>query len=119
MTKEPICLLKTAVATVTHRGTQVDANILFDEGSQCSFAAQTLIDKLNLQPQQTETIQFSTFGSTNPQVKKMTVASLQVITKSGKPILITVLIVPSIATPLENTVETYALTNSPHLKGLE
>ena len=119
LTKEPICLLKTAVATVTHRGTQADANILFDEGSQRSFATQTLIDKLNLQPQQIETIHLSTLGSTNPQVKEMNVASLKVITKSGTPILITVLIVPSIATPLENTVETSTLTNLPHLKGLE
>ena len=119
LTKEPICLLKTAVATVAHEGTQVDANILFDEGSQRSFATQILIDKLRLQPHQTELIQLSTFGSPNPQVKKLNVASLQVITKSGTPISITVLIVPSIATPLENTVETSCLTDLPHLKGLQ
>jgi len=119
LTKEPIRLLKTAVATVTHGGTQVDANIVFDEGSQHSFATQTLIDKLHLRPQQTETIQLSTFGSTNSQIKRMNVASLQVITKSGTPISITVLIVPSIATPLENMVETSTLTDLPHLKGLE
>jgi len=47
------------------------------------------------------------------------VANLQVITTSGIPIPISVLIVPSIATPLENTVETSLLTNLPHLKGLQ
>ena len=112
-------MLKTVVATVAHEGTQVDANILFDESSQRSFATQILIDKLRLQPHQTELIQLSTFGSPNPQVKKLNVASLQVITKSGTPISITVLIVPAIATPLENTVETSCLTDLPHLKGLQ
>ena len=42
LTSEPICLLKTAVATVANKSTQVDANILFDEGSQRSFATQAL-----------------------------------------------------------------------------
>ena len=55
LTSEPICLLKTAVATVANKSTQVDANILFDEGSQRSFATQVLIDKLQLQPHQTVT----------------------------------------------------------------
>jgi len=77
----------------------VDANILFDEGSQRSFATQLLIDKLQLQPHRTESVQLSTFGSTNLDVNKLKVANLQVITTSGTPISISVLIVLSIATP--------------------
>jgi len=119
MTNEPICLLKTVVASVSHECTQVDANILSCEGSQHSFATQFLIDKLQLQPHQTESVQLSTFGSTNSHVKKLKVANLQVITTSGTPITVSILIVPSIATPLENTVETSLLTNLPHLKGLQ
>ena len=83
LTNEPVCLLKTAVATVAHERTKIDANVLFDEGSQHSFEAPMLIDKLQLQPQQMESVQLSTFGATNPQVKKLNVASLQMITKSG------------------------------------
>ena len=90
LTSEPICLLKTAVATVANERTQVDANILFDEGSQRSFATQALIDKLQIQPHLTETIQLSAFGSTNPQVKKLDVATLQVITTTGTHAPITV-----------------------------
>jgi len=108
-----------AVATFSHKGTQVDANILFDEGSQCSFATQLLIDKLQLQLYWIESVQLSTFRLTSSQVKKLKVADLQVITKSGTPISISVLIVPFIATPLENTVETSLLTNLPHLKVLQ
>ena len=119
LTSEPICLLKTAVATVANKSTQVDANILFNEGSQCSFATQTLIDKLQLQPHQTEMIQLSAFGSTNPQVKKLNVTNLQLITNTGTPVAINVLIVPSIATPLENTVKTPLLKDLPYLRGLQ
>lgn len=118
LTSKPICLLKTAVATVANESTQVDANILFDEGSQHSFVTQALIDKLQIQPHLTETIQLSAFGSTNPQVKKLNMATLQVITTTGIHVPITVLIVPSIATPLENTVKTSILTQLPYLNGL-
>jgi len=52
-------------------------------------------------------------------VKNLNVASLQVITKSGTRISINVLIVPSIATPLESTVETTTLANLSYLKGLQ
>ena len=119
LTSEPICLLKTAVAVVANKSNQVDANILFDEGSQRSFATQVLIDKLQLQPLQTETIQLSAFGSTNPQMKKLNVANLQVITNTGTSTSITVLVVPSIATPLENIMKTSVLTHLPYLKGLQ
>ena len=93
--------------------------ILFDEGSQRSFATQVLIDKLQLQSHQTEMIQLSAFGPTNPQVKKLDIANLQVIANTGTPISITVLIVPSIAIPLENTVKTSILTHLSYLKGLQ
>jgi len=112
LTNEPICLLKTAVATVTNESTRVHSNILSDKGSQHSLV---LIDKLQLQPHQTEAVQLSTFGSTNPQVKKLNVTTLQVITTTGTPISVNVLIVP-IATLLENTLETSILTDLPHLR---
>ena len=78
-----------------------------------------LIDKLQLQPHHTEAIQLSAFGTTNPQVKELNVANLQVITNTVMTISITVLIVPSIATPLENTVKTSTLSQLSYLKGLQ
>ena len=64
-------------------------------------------------------IQLSAFGSTNPQVKKLNVTNLQLITNTGTPVAINVLIVPSIATPLENTVKTPLLKDLPYLRGLQ
>ena len=52
-------------------------------------------------------------------MKKLNVANLQVVTNTGTPISITVLIVPSIATSLENSVKTSVLTHLPYLKGLQ
>ena len=43
-------LLKTAVATVMSVDREAEANILFDEGSQCSFLTQDLADALSLTP---------------------------------------------------------------------
>lgn len=67
------------MATVTNESTQVDANVLFDEGSfatQALIAAQALINKLQVQLNLTEIIRLSPFGSTKPQVKKLNVATL-------------------------------------------
>ena len=64
-------------------------------------------------------IQLSAFGSTNPQVKKLNVTNLQLITNTGTPVAINVLVVPSIATPLENTVKTPLLKDLPYLRGLQ
>lgn len=47
--KTPICLLKTAVATVTAGDRHVRANILFDDGAQRSFVTQKLANSLKLE----------------------------------------------------------------------
>ncbi len=60
------CLLKTAISTVSLANQRVVANILFDEGAQCSFITCELADKLNACPQQTKDIQISTFGGAQP-----------------------------------------------------
>ena len=64
------CLLKTAVPTVTSGRIEARANILFDEGSQCTFITKELADILSLQPQHQEDICLSAFGSTHPLNKK-------------------------------------------------
>ena len=112
-----ICILKTAVATVSAEGTYVEANILFDEGSQRSFITKSLADCLTLQPHGTEELSISTFGTRTSHVNKLDVATIYLHTISGQPIPLTVLIVPTIAAPLQNRSKK-PLTNFPHLKGL-
>ena len=112
-----ICILKTAVATVSAEGTYVEANILFDEGSQRSFITKSLADCLTLQPHGTEELSISTFGTQTSHVNKLDVATIYLHTISGQPIPLTVLIVPTIAAPLQNRSKK-PLTDFPHLKGL-
>ena len=112
-----ICALKTAVATVSAEGTSVDASILFDEGSQRSFITKSLADCLMLQPHGTEELSISTFGTQTSHVSKLDVTKIHLHTISGQSIPLTVLIVPTIAAPLQN-LNKKPLTDFPHLKGL-
>ena len=93
------------------------ANILFDEGSQCTFLTQELADTLSLQPQHQEDICLSAFGSTHPLNKRMKVAHINIKTSSGALLPISVLVVPTITTPLRNTVK-LNVTQLPHLREL-
>ena len=101
-----VCLLKTAIATITMADSEAEANILFDEGSQRSFLTQDLADLLLLQSHTTENICLSSFGAKRPLNKRMEVASINMKTRTGGLIPISVLIVPTIATPLRNTTKT-------------
>ena len=110
-------LLKTAVATVMSVDRETEANILFDEGSQCSFLTQDLADALSLTPHHQEDICLSAFGSTHPLNKRMKVACVNIKSRTGELVPISALIVPTIATPLRNAVKLNT-TQLPHLSGL-
>ena len=112
-----VCLLKTAIATVVHKGVQTRANILFDEGSQRSFLSQRLANNLAIRPYQKETIHLSSFGTNHPFTKIMEVTQIQIKTRNGQLPPLSTLITPTIATPLRNTAST-SITNLTHLKGL-
>ena len=112
-----VCLLKTAVATISSTHSETETNILFDEGSQRSFLTRDLADTLSLQPSRKEDICISSFGAKPPLNQKMEVASINLKTKSGKLIPLSVLVVPDIAVPLKN-VTNEKVTQLPHLKGL-
>ena len=116
-TKTTVCLLKTAVATVTSPHSEAEANILFDEGSQRSFLTQDVADALSLKPHYYEDICLSAFGSKHPLNKRMGVAQVHIKTCSGELLPISALIVPTIATPLRNMFKTN-ITQLPHLCGL-
>ena len=112
-----VCLLKTAVATVTNGKKRTKANLLFDEGSQKSFITEDLAKALALRQLCKEDIIVSTFGAQRQLNREVSVAKISLLTLSGQPISITVLVVPRIATPLQNTV-TLSVTRLPHLQSL-
>ena len=112
-----ICLLKTAVATVSVNGTCVEANILFNEGSQRSFITKGLAGCLQVQPFKTEKLSISTFGAHTGCISKLNTATIRLHTISGQLIPLTVLIVSTIAAPLQN-LHRKTLTELPYLTGL-
>ena len=97
-----MCLLKTAVATVTHGSRSAKANLLFDEGSQRSFITQNLANTLGLQPYRREDINLSSFGAQCQLSRQVEVAIINFLTKNGEAISLSVLVVPCIAKPLKN-----------------
>ena len=112
-----VCLLKTAVATVTNGNNPTKANLLFDEGSQWSFITQDLAKTLALQPFRKEDLTVSSFGAQCQVNREVNVAVISLLTMSGQAIPLTVLVVPRIATPIQNTV-TSSVTRLPHLRNL-
>ena len=112
------CLLKTAVANISSRGTHVQSNILFDEGSQHSFLTKGVADCLQVQPHDTVELSLSTFGTGTISITKLDVATINLHGISGQVIPLTVLIVPTIAAPI-HTVDYKAIVNLPYLAGLQ
>ena len=93
-----LCLLKAAVANVSSYF-RPKANILFDEGSQRSFMSQSLANTLQLQPLKKETVVFAS------QTQHLQVAKIYLETKTGTKLPLSVLTVPTIAAPLQTTVQ--------------
>ena len=117
-TQNSMCLLKTAVATVTHGSRSATANLLFDEGSQRSFITQDLANSLVLQPYQCEDINISSFGANCHLNRQIDVAMINLLTNDGQAVPLSVLVVPRIATPLQNTAS-ISVTQLPHLQNLQ
>ena len=109
-----ICLLKTAVAKVSASGTCVEANILFDEGSQHSFMTKSLADCLQLRPHGTEELSISTFGTQTSYISKLGITTIHLHAIFSQLIPLTV---PAIAAPIQN-LNKKPLTDFSHLKGL-
>lgn len=112
-----ICLLKTAVATVSTNKSSATANILFDEGAQRSFISQTLADALQLNPSRQENVCLSSFGAETKSSRSLGVAKIKLVTNTGETIPLSVLIVPKIAAPLQ-TIKSSQLHELPHLRYL-
>ena len=112
-----ICLLKTAVATISAEGTYVESNIPFDEGSQRSFLAKELAGCLQVLPHDTVELSLSTFGVGTSRTSKFDITTINLHSISGHLIPLIVLIVPTIAA-LMHTVDQKSITSLPYLNGL-
>ena len=95
----------------------MEANILFDEGSQRSFLTEKLAKELALTPYKFETISLSSFGAEKPLHRQMDTVSIQIRTTTGELVSLSALLVPTIATPISNPLDTDVL-QLPYLKGL-
>ena len=91
---------------------------MFDEGAQCSFISAEMAAELNIIPGTTEGLALASFGTDSATYQQLGVATVKVEINSGELIPISVLIVPSIAAPIQNSVCASA-TSMPHLRGLK
>ena len=117
-TTTTISLLKTAIAPISAEGLQISGNILFDEGSQRSFVTEEIAKRLNLKPIQSEHIAVAPFGAEYISAQHLSVAQINIETSTGCRIPISVLIVPFIAAPLQNSLRA-SITGFPYLQGLK
>ncbi|CAB4008040.1 Hypothetical predicted protein [Paramuricea clavata] len=115
--KHKSTLLKTAVSPIEYIGSTVTAHILFDEGSHRSFITGSLARNVGLTAEREETLSLSTFGGTTTSVRRVEVGTINLQTPVGENIPIEVIIVPTIAAPLQSftTIDLHSL---PDLKGL-
>ena len=103
---------------MVHGSRNAEAKILLDEGSQRSFVTQDLARSLALQPSSQERINISSFGATCPTSRTLDVAIIDLLTRCGETVQLSVLIVPFIAMPLQDTFSV-SVTSLPHLCGLQ
>ena len=113
-----ISLLKTAIAVVTTDDRRAEANILFDEGAQRSFITKQLAKDLHLRTTRSEDVTLAAFGAKGTAHNKLELARIYLQSDSGQGIPLDVLVVPRIATPLQNRFRG-SISNIPHLQGLK
>jgi len=112
------CLLKTAVVPVIAGSIKTLANILFDEGARCSFISAKLVTELCIQLTSTQGMALASFGTTTASYQELSVATMDIETISGEIIPISVLVTPSIAAPIQSSINS-SVRNMPYLQGLK
>ncbi|XP_055997117.1 uncharacterized protein LOC130047026 [Ostrea edulis] len=111
-------LLKTAVTEVQSRnGTECQANIMFDEGSQRSFINQKLASELQLEIIGKEVLNVSRFGSKKTEVCYLDRVRLTIIGEGNQCIPIDVLVVPQTGVPIQTHLA--EINQLPHLRHLK
>ena len=93
------------------------AAILFDEGAQRSFITEALANELQLPRQRTEAVSLSAVGGSSEKYQHIDTSTVYAVTKQQK-IPIRVLIVPTIATPIDISHRS-DITKLSYLKGLK
>ena len=112
------CLLKTAVAPVIAGHIRRRANILFDEGAQRSFISAEMAARLYLQPTTTQIMALASFGANTASYQELGAVTIEIETITGDRIPISVLVIPSIAAPIQSSINT-SVRNMPYLQGLK
>ena len=112
-------LLQTAKATATHLNDLSFANIriIFDPGSQRTYANEHLKQILNLKTLRTEKLILKTFGNEKPSEKLFDVVKIK-LNGVKKDFVTEALVVPQICSPITNQMVTRVSQNYPHLKNL-
>ncbi|XP_063446878.1 uncharacterized protein LOC134726406 [Mytilus trossulus] len=110
--------LKTTIAPIWSQNQCADAHILFEEGAKRSLMTQEIADKLNDKPDGKETLNISAFGNSDKNVRHMNKATVYLEADSGEKIPLQVLIVPTIAAPIQNN-RRYISQQLHYLKGLK
>ena len=112
------CLLKTAVAPVIAGHIREQANILFDEGAQRSFISAEMAARLCLQPTTTQGMALASFGANTASYQELGAVTVEIETITGDRIPMSVLVIPSIAAPIQSSINT-SVRNMPYLQGLK
>jgi len=94
----------------------IEANILL--GSQRSFLTEGFASSLQLHPNCTEDISLASFGSSSASIRRLNVATIYLEMITGSKLPLSVLLVPTIAAPIQNT-SCSAIANLPYLRGLK
>jgi len=97
-------LLKTAVAPIIAGNNKTNANFLFDEGAQRLFISTEMVEELGILSTSTTDISLASFGSASRLHQKLGVTTVNIETLTGKLISMSVLVVPTIAAPIQNAV---------------
>ena len=109
-------LLKTAIADVEYHLQIAQANILFDEGAQRSFITEHLAAELALPMQNREFVKLAAFGENMDKGRYFEKGRVYLKTDAGS-IPIDVLVIPTIAAPLQNIPQ--RIQQLPYLRDLK
>ena len=93
-------------------------NILLGKGAQRSFISQDLTDRLHLKATYTEQISLSSFRNPVSTARLFQVATISIHTLGQSLIPISVLVIPKLAVPLQNSVQ-MEVNKIPYLKDLQ
>ena len=83
---------------------KIQTNILFDEGAQHSLISAEMANELHISPMSQAEIAMTSFGTSSMTHQQLGAAIIEVETLSGERISVSVLIVQTIAAPIQNSI---------------